>query len=247
MPFLHAAPVLAAAALALSACDKPQDDKAFGERVHAYLLAHPEVIQEAADRLQAKQDAQAAAQTKAALAQYRPALERDPRDFVANPNGKITVTEFYDYRCPHCVNAAPAVLNLIKANPDVRFVFKEFPIFGATSEHAAMGAIAVKRAGGDYLALYHDFMAARPLNDEAIASILAAHGVTEQALQDPALKAAAAEQLAATRTLATSLGVEGTPAFVIGDTMVPGEDMDAVQAAVTAARTQSAGAPAPRG
>src|SRR6202000_1390385 len=110
------------------ACSK--SDQAFDTRVHDYIISHPEVIQEAIAKLQAKQDAEAATQAKAAIAQHRQALERDPRDFVANPGGRITVTEFYDYRCPHCINAAPAVLKIIHDQPDVRFVFKEFPIFG---------------------------------------------------------------------------------------------------------------------
>ena len=227
-------PALMASALALAACDK--GDKAFDERVHAYLLAHPEVIQEAVDKLQAKQDAEAAAKAKLAIAASRQAIEHDPRDFVANPNGKVTVTEFYDYRCPHCVNAAPKVVSLIQSDPDVRFVFKEFPIFGAASDRGALAAIAMKRSGGDYIGLYRDFMAARPLDDAAIDRILTAHGVTPASLEDPVLKAQAAEQLAAVRRLAIGLGIEGTPAFIIGDTIVPGEDMNAVRAAIAAAR-----------
>ena len=81
------------------------------------------------------------------LPALRAALERDPRDFVANPNGKVTVTEFYDYRCPHCINIAPKVVGLIRSQPDVRFVFKEMPIFGATSEHAARAALGRQGAG----------------------------------------------------------------------------------------------------
>ena len=226
---------LAAGALALAGCGQ-NDDKAFDARVHAYLIAHPEVVQEAIDKLQAKQAAQADAQAKVAIAQNRQAIERDPRDFVANPAGKVTVTEFYDYRCPHCVNAAPAVLALIKSDPDVRFVFKEFPIFGAASDRAAAAALAVKRAGGDYIGLYRDFMAARPLDEAAIDRILAARGGSTASLNDPGLKADAAKQLADVRKLAIGLGVEGTPAFIIGDTIVPGEDMDAVNAAIAAQR-----------
>jgi protein-disulfide isomerase len=232
-------PLLLASVFALGGCGKT--DKAFDDRVHAYLLAHPEVIQEAINKLQEKQDAQAASQAKAAIAQNRQALEHDPRDFVANPNGKITVTEFYDYRCPHCVNAAPAVLALIKSSPDVRFVFKEFPIFGAASDRAALAAIAVKRAGGDYLGLYRDFMAARPLNDPSIDQILTAHGVAPAKLEEASLKTEATAQLAAVRQLAISLGIQGTPAFVIGDTLVPGEDMDAVRAAIAAAKAHAPG------
>ncbi|MDR3512290.1 MAG: DsbA family protein [Caulobacteraceae bacterium] len=239
MPVTHKLPAAIAGVLALALAGCSKADQTFDERVHAYILAHPEVIQEAIDKLQQKQEAEAASQAKLAIAKNRQAIEHDPRDFVANPNGKITVTEFYDYRCPHCVNAAPAVESLIKDNPDVRFVFKEFPIFGATSEKAAAGAIAVKRAGGDYVGLYHDFMGARPLDDAAIDRILAAHGVTAATLQDATLKTEAATQLADVRRLAIGVGIEGTPAFIIGDTMVPGEDMDAVRAAIKAQRGHS--------
>jgi protein-disulfide isomerase len=228
--------ILTACALALAGCDR--SDKAFGDRVHAYLLAHPEVVQEAANALQKKDQVRAAAMAQAAIGQSRSALERDPRDFVANPSGRITVTEFYDYRCPHCVNAAPEVVKIIHDNPDVRFVFKEFPIFGATSDTAAAAAIAVKRAGGDYLGVYSDFMAARPLDPEAIQRIMTAHGVDTSRLQQPGFQKDASDQLLATRRLAANLGVEGTPAFIIGDQMIPGEDMDAVRAAIGAARTR---------
>ena len=106
------------------------------------------------DADQAKAEADADAKAKTALPALRAALERDPRDFVANPDGKITVTEFYDYRCPHCINIAPKVVDLIQRHPDVRFVFKEMPIFGATSEHAARAALAAKAQGKDYVGLY---------------------------------------------------------------------------------------------
>ena len=234
MSLSKAALAALAGALALGACNRP--DTSFDNKVHAYLIAHPEVIQEAMTALQKKQDAQAAAQTKLAIAQNRQAIERDPRDFVANPNGKITVTEFYDYRCPHCANIAPAVLSIIHDNPDVRVVFKEFPIFGGASIKAAVAAIAVKRAGGDYLGLYHDFMTTKALDDAAIDQIAKAHGVDPASLQPASLTADVSQQLQTVRRLATDLGVDGTPAFVIGDTVVSGEDLSGIKAAIAAAR-----------
>jgi protein-disulfide isomerase len=222
--------------MVLAGCGRA--DRAFDDRVHAYLLSHPEVIQEAVNALQKKEQARSAEQTRLAINQNRSALEHDPRDFVANPNGKITVTEFYDYRCPHCVNAAPAVVKIIHENPDVRFVFKEFPIFGGDSDSAAAAAIAVKRSGGDYLGVYADFMAARPLNPEVIDQVLKAHRVDPAKLKDPAFERDATDQLLATRHLALTLGQDATPVFIIGDTVVPGEDMQAVHAAIDAARAK---------
>lgn len=231
--------IIALAALssfAIAGCSRAQDDPAFDAKVRAYLLAHPEVIEEAVQKLQDQRDADAAAKTKLALEHDRQALEHDPRDFVANPNGKITVTEFFDYRCPHCINAAPAVLKIIHDNPDVRFVFKEFPIFGAVSEHAARAAIAVKQAGGDYLGLYQTLMSTRGLDDAEIDKIAREKGVDPARTEQGPSRIAADAQLADDKKLATELDVEGTPTFIIGDTVVPGEDMDAVRAAIAKAR-----------
>jgi protein-disulfide isomerase len=233
MSVIRLVPALAACALALSACKK--DDQAFDKQVHDYIVSHPEVIQEAINKLQEKQDAAVAAQAKVAIDQYRQAIEHDPRDFVANPNGHITVTEFYDYRCPHCINAAPAVLSIIHDDPNVRFVFKEFPIFGAASDRAAAGAIAVKKAGGDDVALYRDLMSTHPLDDAAVDRILRAHGVDPATLDRPPVKDEAVAQLQAVKELATNIGVQGTPAFIVGDTLIPGDDTDALRAAIAAA------------
>jgi len=227
--------VALAGVMALAACG-PSDggDAAFGARVRAYLLSHPEVIQESAARLQAKlasDDEAAERRGRALLPRLRAAVERDPADFVANPGGAITVTEFYDYRCPHCVNAAPRVLALIHAHPDVRFVFKEMPIFGPVSEHAARAALAVKAAGGDYLGLYEQLMAARGLDDETIDRLARQKG----AIQIPKTNA----HLAATAALFSKLALGGTPAFIVGDTIVYGDDMDALDSAVEAAEQKT--------
>jgi protein-disulfide isomerase len=225
---------VAAAVAGLAGC-QAQSDNAFGERVRAYLLAHPEVLAEASQRLQDNADAKVLAAQKSAeagLPKLRAAIERDPRDLVANPGGKITVTEFYDYRCPHCEAMAPKLLALIQARPDVRFVFKEMPIFGATSEHAAYAAIAVRKAGGDGLELYSQFMANQPLTDEAIDRIAAAHGVGKAAMAPDAANTA---QLAATNSLFSKLALDGTPGFVVGGRIFSGDDMNALNAAIAAA------------
>ena len=216
--------------MALAACQPTSDDAAFGARVRAYLLAHPEVIQESAQRLQARfaaDDAEVMRAGRAQIPRLRLAIERDPADFVANPNGRITVTEFYDYRCPHCVNAAPKVMALIASHPEVRFVFKETPIFGSTSEHAARAALAVKAAGGDGLAFYRDLMTGGPIDDASIDRAARRQGV----IAVPATNT----HIAATAALFQKLSLGGTPAFIVGNEVVYGEDMDAVEAAIARA------------
>lgn len=239
--FRIALPLAVAFSLLAAGCTRAAEDTAFGEKVRAYLLTHPEVLEEVIAKLQEKKAAEAKTKAVAAINEHRKALERDPRDFVANPRGRITVTEFYDYRCAHCINAAPQVLAIIRANPDVRFVFKELPIFGAPSERAARAAIGVKRAGGDYVAIHQAFMSTKPLDDAAVDRILTQHGYDPKAAETGALKADADKQLTDTQLLAANLGIEGTPAFIIGDVLVPGEDMDAVNAAIKAERAKLKG------
>jgi protein-disulfide isomerase len=236
MKILSGALVALTAALALSGCQKT-DDAAFGQRVHAYLMAHPEVIREAVDKLNENDRVAAAKASTQAIGKFRSQLERDPRDFVANPGGKITAVEFFDYRCGYCKLAAPQVVQLIKDNPDVRFVFKEFPIFGEVSDTAAKIALT-PQAKAKGLQLYQAWMADKALDEAAIDRELTALGLdpatVRKAAEDPAIE----RQILDTRTLATALHIEGTPAFVIGDNLVPGADMAAVRAAILQAKAK---------
>jgi protein-disulfide isomerase len=233
--------VLAAAALAvlsLGGCQR--DDAGFDAKVKAYLMAHPEELRAAVDNMQAKEEAaeEAAADRKArgALPALRAALERDPRDFVANPNGKVTVTEFYDYRCPHCINLAPQVVALIHSRPNVRFVFKEMPIFGPTSEHAARAAFAARQQGKDYVGVYEALMGDHALDDAAIDRIAASKGISVAQMNAPATLAADAQHLSDISDLFKALGFEGTPGFVVGDQFIRGEDFDGLVDAINKAQ-----------
>jgi protein-disulfide isomerase len=222
---------LLAAAFALAGCQKPAEDKAFGDKVRAYLLAHPEVIEEAVVKLRQDQMLEAAKGSAANVAKYRSQLERDPRDVVVNPNGEFTVVEFFDYRCGYCKLVAPDVVKLIKENPDVRFVFKEFPIFGEVSDTAAKMALTPQgKTKG--LELYQAWMGDRGLDEAALDRHLAEAGLdaaqVRKAATDPAIDA----QLKDVRALAGGLGLEGTPAFVVGDYLIPGADIGAVRAAL---------------
>ena len=228
---------LAAAALSLTACQK-MDDAAFGQKVHAYLLAHPEVLREASEKL-AQNDRLAA--TKASsdmISKYRGQLERDPRDFVANPGGRITVVEFFDYRCGYCKLAAPDVVKLIEQNPDVRVVFKQFPIFGEVSDTAAK--IALTRSGkAKGLEIYKVLMGEKALDDAALDRHLAEVGIDSAQARKEAAHPLIDRQILDTHVLARALKIDGTPAFIVGDTMIPGADMPALKAAIAAAKTSA--------
>jgi len=235
MTLMFRTAVALAALLTLTACQK-SEDAAFGQKVRAYLLAHPEVIEEAVHKLQENKLAEAANIAKVGLVKHRAALERDPRDFVANPDGKITVVEFFDYRCGYCKTSAPEVLKIIDENPDVRFVFKEFPIFGGESQLAAQVALSPD-AKPKSIALYRAFMGEKALNEAAIDRHLRAAGVDPAKARAGGETAAVQQHIADTRALAKALAIEGTPAFIVGERMIPGADMAALRAAIAEAKT----------
>jgi protein-disulfide isomerase len=248
-PTLLSAPLIALSLFALAgagchAQSPPESaaDKAFGAKVRAYLLAHPEVIQEVVEKLQAQQTAAKDADARAAVVTHRQALEHDARDGVIGaPQGKITVVEFFDYRCPYCKAAAPELQKLLAANPDVRLVLKEFPILDSEdqshiSEDAARGALAALPQGR-YAQVHNALLAEHRLDEAAIHDVLSRNGV--DLTKDQALSSAKpiTDHLADNHALARDLGVDGTPAFVIGDTVISGARLDDLQAAITAART----------
>jgi len=230
--------VLVGAAMALTstlAACKPPADVAFDAKVRGYLLEHPEVIEEAMAKLQQKQALAAADKTQAALKEHRQALERDPRDFVANPNGSITVVEFFDYRCGYCKLAAPEIAKLVRENPDVRFVFKEFVIFGAESEAAARAALGGKDQG-KYLETYQKLMGEKALTAANLESVLASAGLNVGQARLKGNDAEVTRHLQDVHDLAVTLGVEGTPAFFVGDKVVAGADMQALKQAIAEAK-----------
>jgi protein-disulfide isomerase len=207
----------------------PAVDAAFGEKVRAYLMEHPEVIQEVMNRWQEVQAEKLTLAAATAIHDNRKALERDARDPVlGNPNGVVTVTEFFDYRCPYCKAATPALPAFLEKHKNVRFVFKELPILSEASEHAARMALAAKMQG-KYQAVHTALMSAPVLDDQTIDQILMSRGVdvakAHKDAQGPEIKA----HLEDVKKLAMTLGVGGTPAFIVGDKVSNGwspEELD---------------------
>jgi protein-disulfide isomerase len=233
------------AVLALAACFRPAEkapaaaqDPAFHDKVVAYLVDHPGVIQEAITAYNDRQHRDLLAKAAAAIATRRQDLQADARDFVANPQGKITVVEFFDYRCPYCKADQAALKSLIDNDKDIRFVFKEYPIIPdkdgriGVSLRAAEAALAAKRAGR-YLEVHDAMMAEPDLDDAAITRILRRNGL-DGAQAMPA--AQDLDQLGAVRQLAAAVHVAGTPAFIVGDTLVDTSSMPQLAAAIEQAR-----------
>lgn len=225
---------LLSCALLLGGCQKAFD-AVMGDQVRGYLLEHPEILEEMAAKLQEKTLARQSDEARKAILTNRAALERDPRDVVINPGGKITVVEFFDYRCGYCKTIAPELAALVRENGDIRLVLKEFPIFGGASDLAARAALTpAGRAGG--LGFHQALMEEKTLNETAIMRLAAAAGIRSETLSAALGDEAITRQLADTRQLAQTLRIEGTPAFVVGDRLIPGADLDALKAAIEDAR-----------
>ena len=216
----------------------------FEQRVRDYLIKHPEVIVEALKRYSEQQNAAAANQDQTAIAAHADALFRDAEAPVSgNPKGDVTLVEFFDYNCPYCRRVAPSVLEAEKKDPQLRIIYKEFPILGPNSDYAARAALAAYRQDrGKYAELHNALMASTGVVDEdrvmktAVAVGLDV-GRLKADMDDPAIAAAIARNLA----LAEALRITGTPGFVIGDYVFRGAtDTATLEGFIKRARAKNA-------
>lgn len=146
-------------------------------------------------------------------------LLRTKNDPVAgNPKGKITIVEFFDYQCSHCVSMSRVMQDIIKANPSVRVVFKEFPIRGPMSDFAARAALAANKQGKYYEFSHALFATNMSLNEDTIMEIAKNVGLSIPQFKKDLNNDAINDQLNATNKLARELNINGTPALFIGKT-----------------------------
>jgi protein-disulfide isomerase len=202
------------------------------------LRSDPSILRDAVQALQADEGARRDEATRAVIAKNRDALLADPTDPVAgNPAGNVTVVEFYDTRCPYCRSMLPIMAALLKAEPEVRLVYKDLPVLGPASQLAARALLAAQRQGG-YLRLQEALMqAAAPLTPEGIRAEAKRQGLDGDRLLHDMDDAATSARLEANAKLARDLNVEGTPAIIVGGKLVPGAmGLPALRAAVAEAR-----------
>jgi protein-disulfide isomerase len=210
--------------------------------VREYLLREPEVLAEAFRRLQQRQTAAAATKAKQAIQDNRQSLLSDQASPVeGNAQGKVTIVEFFDYRCVHCRHVAPTIDRLVSSNASVRVVYKNFPVLGEPSVLAARGAVAAQQQGGwpklhrAMLAFEGDFTV------ESILALGASVGLDSAKLKTDMMSPATDKALQANMTLAAALGLDATPSFVIGDRVIRGAlSPEAFQALVDEEAAKSA-------
>jgi protein-disulfide isomerase len=199
---------------------------AFRAEVRAYLLENPEVLAEAMNELQTRQDAAAAQADLKLVADNKDAIFNDGTSWVGgNPNGDITVVEFMDYRCGYCRKAFSEVDELVKSDGNIRFVVKEFPILGEQSLLSSQFAIAVKRLHGAdaYLNAHNALISLRgDATTETLGQLATDLGLNADAIliamASPEVKA----EIDANHALGQTMQINGTPTFIVDDTMLRG-------------------------
>jgi len=213
-----------------------------GNIIKDYLLAHPEVMQDVMTELDKRQQAAEAAKHRTAVAENKAALFSSPHQVVlGNPQGNVTMVEFFDYNCGFCKRALPDMLDLVKTDPNLKFVLKEFPVLGEGSVEAAHVAVAARMqdvTGKKYIEFHQKLLGGRGPADKAHA-LAAAKEVgfdmarIEKDMNSDEVKKTIDEDM----KLADAIGVNGTPSYVVGDEVVVGAvGIDALRENIKAAR-----------
>jgi protein-disulfide isomerase len=220
------------------AAELPQAE--FERRVRDYLMEHPEVIMEMANRLEARQRAEDEAARGKILQDHAEQIFRDPDSPVGgNPEGDVTLVEFFDYNCPYCRQMAPLMVQAETADSRLRIVYKEFPILGPSSVFAAKAALAARKQA-KYAEFHKALMQVRgPADGIRTLAVASKIGLdTEQLksdMQDAAIQALIDRNIA----LAQALHIDGTPGFVVGDRIFTGAaDLKSLQTTIEQARNK---------
>lgn len=207
-----------------------------------YLLAHPEVMQDVMAELEKRQQAADAEKHRAAVIENKATLFGSPHQVVlGNPQGNVTMVEFFDYNCGFCKRALPDMLELLKTDNNLKFVLKEFPVLGEGSVEAARVAVAARMqdaSGKKYIEFHQKLLGGRGGADKTRALAVAKEvgfdmARIEKDMGSDEVKKTIDENM----KLADALGVSGTPSYVVGEEVVVGAvGLDALREKIAAER-----------
>ena len=203
-------------------------DDAIQQTIHDYILAHPEVIIESLQLAKSRQQEHFAATIKSKIVSLRKDLLGDAEaPVLGNPAGDVTLVEFFDYRCPYCRKVEPWVQALIKEDPNLRVVHKQFPILGPASVYAAHVALAALKQG-KYTTFHNALMAKegnideRNIHEDLILQVAESVGLNIDQMKVDMSSPDVEAEIQQTTQIAKSLGLTGTPGFIVGTELVPG-------------------------
>ena len=195
--------------------------------VRNYLLAHPEVLEEAMAELSKRQTAAESAKHEASVAKNAQMIFNSPRGVtVGNKDGDVTFVEFFDYNCGYCKRAMTDMMELMKSDPKLKVVLKEFPVLGPGSVEAAQVGVAVRMqdpSGKKYLDFHQKLLNGKGQADKARSMAAAKEAGADMArlekdIASPEVRATLEENF----KLAEAMGMNGTPSYVIGKQVVIG-------------------------
>lgn len=210
--------------------------------LHEYLVSHPEVLQEAMAALEKRQTAAESEKHKAAVKKYAKEIFSSPNQVtIGNPQGNVTFVEFFDYNCGYCKRAMGDMVTLMKEDPKLKVVLKEFPVLGPGSVEAAQVAVAVRMqdpTGKKYFQFHEKMLNSRGQANKASAMAVAKSiGLDMVKLEKDMAGPEVKETLQESFKLAEALGMNGTPSYVIGDSVVVGAvGVDALREQINTAR-----------
>lgn len=220
-----------------------QQTETIRQIIRDYLVSNPEVILEAIEALKTKEQGNTETRARQVLSARRAEFFEDPGSpITGNPRGDVAIIEFFDYRCPYCKRVHPTIQALLRGDQNIKFIYKEWPILGPPSVYAARAALAA-RSQGKYVELHAALMDSRGTLDEA-AILRAAKSVgldvDRLAREIEAQISKSEETFARNSDLARSLGISGTPAFVVGDVVIRGAaDLESLKKAVDDVRRRA--------
>jgi protein-disulfide isomerase len=204
-----------------------EQKKAIVDIVKDFLVKNPEVMADIQTALEAKLEKEQADKLKNFMSENAKDIYRGADSTVAgDPNGDITVVEFFDYNCGYCKRGLPQIQKLIEGDKKVRVVFKELPILSKGSEETARAALAAKRQGKYWE--FHQAMLSNKGQANEASSLKAAEGLNLDMTKfkaDMASDGVKAE-LDKMKDLAKKMGINGTPHFLVGDKSIPGAPED---------------------
>lgn len=236
----------AATATTTASSFNDQQIKQLHQIIHDYIVNNPQVLVEASQVLQQQEMAKAKSKTQQAVAKNTKSLFNSPNSpTVGNHNGDVTLIEFLDYQCAHCKEMASTVESLIKADPKLRIVIKELPIFGGSSKYAAQASIAAIKQGDSKFIAFHKglLQTNNALSNEKILELAKNAGLDTKRLEADMKNKAVEDQINDNFKLAQELGLLGTPAFIVADRSgshveyIPGSvSLDTLQQTITQVR-----------
>jgi protein-disulfide isomerase len=217
---------------------RPLSKSEIEQIVKDYLMQHPDVIMDSVRQYQERQRADLALKAKQSLTSRRADLLQDPSSPASRPLAakQVNIIEFFDYRCGYCKKVEPTLEKVLAANPEVRIVYKEFPILGPESTVAAKAALASVNQG-KYEKFHSALMLSQTITTASIDDIAAKVGLDLAKLKTDMASPQIEAQINKNMDLAKALDVGATPTFVVGSDVVPGAmDADALQKMIDKAK-----------